>query len=1045
MAEGSMAESQGDEALDLERVAVGPYCVFDNYRPPPPSPPPFATGLARSRAAPSRTAAKMNDPLMPNEFGFGGFRPPWVASCEDDVAVSSASQDPLTSDSGWEEWMGWDPNASQDPKLNVQGPLCLLKANQRPNGYNPPQSSSQGEPAIGSTANSMPAKLEGVPFTFGGNIPNPTAFQFEQPLGSPQGSDPPSSGTLFNEPTMWNSTQPIPSGEQFSPLAFGQQQTSGLDSASQSTPSLQHSPNSAINMNSNSPDHSSPEPVIHSACKKRKPSSDEETIDFKSDKQPVKKTAHNMIEKRYRTNLNDKISALRDSVPSLRIMTRNSNGDEDDPEDLEGLTPAHKLNKATVLSKATEYIRHLEKRVKRQQDELSAMKSRLEHFEKLAMTNPMAIPGAVNGHEGMRFSDDAFGSPAAGVPVSQSPAQGMIPVPQSVSNMHRNSQPLPNYAEQQGYPMFQNQRQPPMAGQPHMMAGQRGPNIMNKFMVGSLAGIMLLEGMREREESAEDSSGRGLFAVPTSLLGRGFAGSLYSFSNKPMVQATLPLLKMCLLLGAFVYLVFPILSSSFGASGKKKAVPTIRLTPAPSLASPVEVRRKAWLTAIQTIWVPQHSFLLEAAALSLKTLKLSTRKLIGWNGYALLTGITKEQETARVKAWEIALDAQLMGGDAEISMSRLVLTLMASGTLPDTPARLMLKALHIRVLFWEVAKAGYGTWYMFDALSGKLARSYWNAARSEYKMANSRSKSSSQGEALSEHLAALLELEADEVLLDNIILRAYNVAWNKPTSTNTDADETMDGVVEDFAISSPLDALASWWSTAILNQTLKSHVWSKNKSASQEVMDNIKLALRTAPPASHAQVRALVARAVLNDAKRDSCINAALKALPSQPLSFEKGALDVRRALLMNAIGEEPISSDIRLALSLSKCLSVASHSNQDVRRQACDVVNAVPISQENMSLLSFVAAFGVLNRFSADEYLLDNSKQGLERIAWNVRVWVGRDCGCQTGMSKKMKTMVVDTCVRSSAMLVGMKEDADLDEESDAGYASQSSADADH
>jgi hypothetical protein len=68
------------------------------------------------------------------------------------------------------------------------------------------------------------------------------------------------------------------------------------------------------------------------------------------DAQPVKKTAHNMIEKRYRTNLNDKIAALRDSVPSLRIMSKSARGEDttEDREELHGLTPAHKLNKATV-------------------------------------------------------------------------------------------------------------------------------------------------------------------------------------------------------------------------------------------------------------------------------------------------------------------------------------------------------------------------------------------------------------------------------------------------------------------------------------------------------------------------------------------------------------------------------------------------------------------------------------------------------------------------------------------------------------------------
>lgn len=64
--------------------------------------------------------------------------------------------------------------------------------------------------------------------------------------------------------------------------------------------------------------------------------------------QPIKKTAHNMIEKRYRTNLNDKIAALRDSVPSLRVVSKKNSRGEDVQEDLQGLTPAHKLNKVSA-------------------------------------------------------------------------------------------------------------------------------------------------------------------------------------------------------------------------------------------------------------------------------------------------------------------------------------------------------------------------------------------------------------------------------------------------------------------------------------------------------------------------------------------------------------------------------------------------------------------------------------------------------------------------------------------------------------------------
>ena len=74
---------------------------------------------------------------------------------------------------------------------------------------------------------------------------------------------------------------------------------------------------------------------------------------------PAKKTkvSHNMIEKKYRTNINSKIMELRDAVPTLRIVTGKTNVLV---TDLEGLSPASKLNKASVLTKATEYIKHLE-------------------------------------------------------------------------------------------------------------------------------------------------------------------------------------------------------------------------------------------------------------------------------------------------------------------------------------------------------------------------------------------------------------------------------------------------------------------------------------------------------------------------------------------------------------------------------------------------------------------------------------------------------------------------------------------------------------
>ena len=101
-----------------------------------------------------------------------------------------------------------------------------------------------------------------------------------------------------------------------------------------------------------------------------------------------KKTAHSTVEKRYRTNLNDGIAALRDSVPSLLVKARrleqqsSEDGDEEmEREDLESLAPAHKLNKATILSKATEYITHLERQNANLAEENATLRSRVEGLQ----------------------------------------------------------------------------------------------------------------------------------------------------------------------------------------------------------------------------------------------------------------------------------------------------------------------------------------------------------------------------------------------------------------------------------------------------------------------------------------------------------------------------------------------------------------------------------------------------------------------------------------------------------------------------------------
>ncbi|RLV95229.1 Sterol regulatory element-binding protein 1 [Spathaspora sp. JA1] len=107
-------------------------------------------------------------------------------------------------------------------------------------------------------------------------------------------------------------------------------------------------------------------------------------MQYRHSGRPRVKSAHNVIEQRYRNKINDKFTALQNSVPTLRVLAQrkererlqmkrdhgryDSSDDEpideslinDESIDLEGLEPARKLNKATILANSIEYIKFLE-------------------------------------------------------------------------------------------------------------------------------------------------------------------------------------------------------------------------------------------------------------------------------------------------------------------------------------------------------------------------------------------------------------------------------------------------------------------------------------------------------------------------------------------------------------------------------------------------------------------------------------------------------------------------------------------------------------
>lgn len=853
------------------------------------------------------------------------------------------------------------------------------------------------------------------PFLFGGcNDVAAADFDF-----GATASFPPMQEDVSRVDSTWSMLPSAPSDSiTLSALSNENGQTVPSGPPSASTPSLHYSPGSSSQPRTSISNSGSPAaaPKKRGGRKRKVAAEEDEVKDETGDSQedgepPVKKTSHNVIEKRYRNNLNDKIVELRNSVPSLRAMKRANRGEES--EDLGGLTAAHKLNKATVMAKATEYIKHLEKRNKSMADEMAQLKARLAAVEE-------AIGKTRDRQASISTSPPCgTGRPREASASSQSGASGFLNVPADQTR-YGQAMMAAQYMQPQQQPIYARPPNPPVEAQnqPQYVYG-RGAGMMNKVMMGAMAGIMVMEGYNEH---AQDDS-RGLLAAPTALFRRGFAEMQSPSSTAALVRhAGLPLMKVVCIIAAVTYLVLPLISSP---RRKQKATQIVHLPKVPTLASPVEVRREAWLTALQTVYVPKH-FLLEVAAVTSKMFKLSLRRLVGSDVWNAFVGVNKEEEAARIKAWDIAIDAQLAGGDAEVSYYRLLLTLMSSGTLPDSPVRLMQKAVHFRVFFWEVANAGYGNIFGFKHLTEKVGKFYWDSARRiqnelVHNQAQSRVIEDDEVELLPDHLASLLELDCDEVLGDEMIQRAWNLAWNKPSAHNTTANAARDGVVEDHAIRSPLDAVAAWYAHMVIDDTLLDMLG--DRPSSMDIEYYLRLAISISPPASETQLRAFATKAVLSNANREANIIAALEALPASPPTLRR----------MNLVSHAPANPEIHIALTVAKLLSLLSNSTQPASlHRAYRAMANLYIPPSSFTLLTAVATYILLRRMATSNCarLPPSTLRGLEDLAGSLRVWIGTSGGRNAGLQQDDYGRVVDLCLRVAKEVGGW-------DERDSGYGS--------
>ena len=955
----------------------------------------------------------------------------------------------------WEEWLRWDPTAEatspddgtfhsgsstskndspiQDPALAVHGGMFS-----KDDTLAPPL--VVGEDVLNFSQDTFAAPGDTFMFgapedaAYGFDFDAALAFQPVQQIASPSTAQNPAwmlpSNVLPQEMTlsaMSNLQIPVPIPVSTAPPSqisqlLSQHPISG-NQTSVSTPSPPGTKPAKKRVGRKRKAETEPEPQPPSL--QQQSNEENENSQDGSDGPPVKKTSHHVIEKRYRNNLADKIVELRNSVPSLRVIERTGGGDVGlDDEDLGGLTPAHKLNKATIMAKATEYIRHLEKRNATMAEEMAQLKAQIAAVEQAfgkSIERQASISGSpptnnvIRPRQTSSSSQQAPSQTYASAHAPQDVIQGLYDIPQQQQYMQHQTQPT--YTRPPAPPVeAMNQSQQRIYG--------RGGGRMNKLVMGAMAGVMVMEGYNGQQQ--QDGSGPdGLFAVPTSLFKRGMDFPIPTSPTAFARHATLPLIKLVCAIGALIYLLAPLFSYT---TRRKKQQPRLRLRlpQAPSLASPVEVRRAAWQTAMQTVYVPRH-FLLHVFAVTTKMAALSLRRLIGTESFNALTSTNKDEEAARVKAWCIAIDAQLAGGDADVSYYRLLLTLMESGTLPDGPVRLMQKAVHFRVFFWEVANAGYGNMSGFKLLTERVAKVYWDSARKLQKdlvHARSQGRPMSDGEDEAELLPAylerLVELECEDVLSDEMIQRAWNLAWNKPSAYKTGTrNAARDNVVEDHAIRSPMDAVAAWHANTIIDEALIATISGPTTSEAQRTVD---LAIAVAPTASATHLRALVARAVLSDsASAGAHILAALDEMP---------AVSSPTTTAMNLVAYAPASPDLKTALTLAKVLSLQQ---SGTAQSGFSILTRLRLAPADLTLVTAVAVSRLLMSASVTDGL-DSSHRSLEQLAGNLRVWAGTSKSSRAGLGEEERGILVECCLGFSKKAGGWGAG-----ERDSGYGSGS------
>ena len=215
-------------------------------------------------------------------------------------------------------------------------------------------------------------------------------------------------------------------------------------------------------------------PVPTNQLRKRK--SSQPGLEFSSKKQAVTQNkSHSIVEKRYRTNLNQKIAELAECIPSLKK-------DGQDHNDAGHSLPTLRHNKATVLAEAIAYIQQLQCR----NDCLEKANAALQQPSRNQPQNHDIDAGKTVIPSAVEPPNEAVATNMETKPPSK-PIQGMLKVPEEWRKLWRGE--LKQYSPEQEEPKSARQ-----SGTSSSSTESQSGKYVRRVPAGSLAALMLLDG-----------------------------------------------------------------------------------------------------------------------------------------------------------------------------------------------------------------------------------------------------------------------------------------------------------------------------------------------------------------------------------------------------------------------------------------------------------------------------------------------------------------------------------------------------------------------